>query len=176
MKTIKRHISLFIFIALIIHVSLSLSRQMAIAAVAHVYVFPVEPYRFLPVSEYGKVTTETTKEALKLEEGDKEKSAVLEKTETKAEATGTSVTESVQDIVLEGGQHVVQDVVLTINQAIGPVEKGVTKIQETFYHKSEAEDSDDQEEKVELKVEQHVEENHSESETHVNSGRDLDAK
>ncbi|KAF3949242.1 hypothetical protein CMV_024869 [Castanea mollissima] len=161
---------------LIIHVFLSLSRQMAIAAVAHVYVFPVEPYRFLPVSEYGKVITETTKEALKLEEGDKEKSAALEKKETKVEATGTSVTESVQDIVVEGGQHVVQDVVLTINQAIGPVEKGVTKIQETFYHKSEAEDSDDQEERVELKVEQHVEEDHSESETHVNSGRDLDTK
>ena len=86
--------------------SLSLSRQMAIAAVAHVYIFPVEPYRFLPVSEYGKVTTETTKEALKLEEGDKEKSAVLEKKKTKVEATGTSVTESVQDIVVEGGQHV----------------------------------------------------------------------
>ncbi|KAK9989882.1 hypothetical protein SO802_030121 [Lithocarpus litseifolius] len=148
--------------------------EMAIAAVAHLYVFPVEPYRFLPVSEYGKVTTETTKEALKLEEGNKEKSAMLEKTETNVEAPGTSVTESVQDIVVEGGQHVVQDVVLTINQAIGPVEKGVTKIQETFYHRSEAEDSDDQEEKVELKVEQIVEENHSESETHVNSGRDVD--
>jgi len=79
---------------------------MAIAAVAHVYVFPVEPYRFLPVSEYGKVTTETTKETLKLKEGDKEKSAVLEKTETNVEAPGTSVTESVQNIVVEGGQHV----------------------------------------------------------------------
>lgn len=65
---------------------------------------------------------------------------------------------------------------LTINQAIGPVEKGMTKIQETFYHKSEAENLDDQEEKVELKVEQHVEENRSESETHVNSERDLDTK
>lgn len=86
--------------------SLPLSQQMAIAAVSHVYVFPLEPYRFLPVSEYGKVTTETTKEALKLEEGDKENSAVLEKKETKVEATGTSVTESVQDIVVEGGQHV----------------------------------------------------------------------
>ena len=79
---------------------------MAIAAVAHVYVFSAEPYQFLPISEYGKITTETTKEALKLEEGDKEKSAVLEKTETKVEAPGTSVTESVQDIVVEGGQHV----------------------------------------------------------------------
>ncbi|KAK9989866.1 hypothetical protein SO802_030105, partial [Lithocarpus litseifolius] len=134
----------------------------------------IEVSCFCCFSEYGKVTTKTTKEALKLEEGDKEKSAVLEKTETNVEALGTSVTESVQDIVVEGGQHVVQDVVLTINQAIGPVEKGVTKIQETFYHKSEVKDLDDQEEKVEPKVEQHVEENHSESETHVNSGRDVD--
>ena len=92
--------------SLSLSLSLSLSRQMAIAAVAHVYVFPVEPYCFLPVSEYGKVTTETTKEALKLEEGDKEKSVVLERKKTKVEATGTSVTESVQDIVVEGGQHV----------------------------------------------------------------------
>uniref|UniRef100_A0A2N9I6A4 Protein LAZ1 homolog 2 n=1 Tax=Fagus sylvatica TaxID=28930 RepID=A0A2N9I6A4_FAGSY len=147
--------------------------EMAIAAVAHVYVFSAEPYQFLPISEYGKITTETTKEALKLEEGDKEKSAVLEKTETKVEAPGTSVTESVQDIVVEGGQHVVKDIVLTINQAIGPVEKGVTKIQETFYHKSEGEDSDDKEEEAELKVEQHIEENHSEIETHVSSGKDI---
>jgi hypothetical protein len=79
---------------------------MAIAAIAHVYVFSAEPYRFLPLSEYGKVTTETTKEAVKLEQGHDEKPAVLESTETKAEAPGTSVRESVQEIVLEGGQHV----------------------------------------------------------------------
>jgi hypothetical protein len=86
--------------------SLSLSWQMAIAAIAHVYVFSAEPYCFLPVSKYGKVTTETTKKELKLEQGHDEKLAVLERTETKAEASGTSVRESVQEIVLEGGQHV----------------------------------------------------------------------
>lgn len=79
---------------------------MAIAAIAHVYVFSAEPYHFLPVSKYGKVTTETTKEAMKLEQGHDEKPAMLERTETKAEAPGTSVRESVQEIVLEGGQHV----------------------------------------------------------------------
>lgn len=79
---------------------------MAVAAIAHVYVFSAEPYHFLPVSKYGKVTTETTKEALKLEQGHDEKPAMLERTETKAEAPGTSVRESVQEIVLEGGQHV----------------------------------------------------------------------
>lgn len=75
--------------------------------------------------------------------------------------------------ILTHCDQVVKDVVLTINQAIGPVEKGMTKIQETFYHKSEGEDSDDQEEEAELKVEQHIEENHSEIETHVSSGKDI---
>lgn len=79
---------------------------MAIAAIAHVYVFSAEPYKFLPICEYGKVTTKTSKEALKLEKDHEEKPAMLERTDTKVEAPGTSVTESVQNIVLEGGQHV----------------------------------------------------------------------
>ena len=79
---------------------------MAIAAVAHAFVFSAKPYQFLPVSEYGKVTTQTTKEKPTLEEGDKEIQAVLERQETEIEAPGTSVKESIQEIVVEGGQHV----------------------------------------------------------------------
>jgi hypothetical protein len=80
--------------------------QMAIAAVAHIYVFSAEPYRFIPVSGYGRVSTETTKAEMKFGGGDQEKSAVFEKRETQVAAPGTSVSESVQDIVLEGGQSV----------------------------------------------------------------------
>lgn len=77
---------------------------MAIAAVAHVYVFSAQPYQLLPVSEYGKVTTQ---EKLTLvEKGNKEGPTILEKTGTEIEAPGTSVKESIQDIVVEGGQHV----------------------------------------------------------------------
>ncbi|CAL5375557.1 unnamed protein product [Camellia sinensis] len=129
--------------------------EMAIAAVAHVFVFSAKPYQYLPASEHGKVTTKTTKAMLTLEEeGDKETPAILEKTETEVEAPGTSVKESIQDIVLEGGQHVVKDVVLTINQAFEPVEKGMTKIQETFHQISVG--SDDEKEEREVKVEEHV--------------------
>ncbi|XVF48865.1 hypothetical protein PTKIN_Ptkin03bG0222800 [Pterospermum kingtungense] len=128
--------------------------EMSIAAVAHIFVFSAEPYRFLPVPEYGEVTTETTKAGLKVVEDDKEKPAVLEKTETQVEAPGTSIKESVQDIVVEGGQRVMEDVVLTINQAMGPMEKGVTKIQETFHKKT---DSDSNHEESELEIEEHVE-------------------
>lgn len=78
--------------------------QMAIAAVAHVFVFSTGPYHYITAYEYGKVTTETTKAEVKLEEGDAP--LRLEKTETKVEAPGTSITESVQDIVVDGGQRV----------------------------------------------------------------------
>lgn len=79
---------------------------MAIAAVAHMFVFSAEPYQYIPSTDYGKVTTERVKEPVTVEEGDKEKPALLEKTETQIEAPGTSIRESVQDIVIEGGQHV----------------------------------------------------------------------
>ncbi|KAK9275649.1 hypothetical protein L1049_022916 [Liquidambar formosana] len=128
--------------------------EMAIAAVAHIFVFSAKPYQFLPVSEYGRVTTETTKAVLKIDEGYNEKPAVVERTDTQVEAPGTSVKESVQDIVIEGGHRVVKDVVLTINQAIEPVGKGMTKIQETFHHISAS--SDDKEEELEVKVESEV--------------------
>lgn len=84
----------------------SIAWQMAIAAVAHIFVFSAEPYYFFPASGCGKVTTETTNAGLKSEEGDNEKPDVLEKTEIEVASPGTSVTESVQDIVLQGGQHV----------------------------------------------------------------------
>ncbi|XP_048133624.1 protein LAZ1 homolog 2-like [Rhodamnia argentea] len=130
--------------------------EMAIAAVAHVFVFPVEPYRYVPIAESPKVTTEKTVAEIKLEEGDKEEQAVVEKTDTKLEVPGTSVTKSVQDIIVEGGHHVVKDVVLTINQAIEPVEKGVAKIQETIHQRSE--ESDEKDEQVEeVEAEERVE-------------------
>ncbi|XP_021597433.1 protein LAZ1 homolog 2 isoform X3 [Manihot esculenta] len=74
--------------------------EMAIAAVAHVFVFSAEPYHFVPASDPGRITTRTTKEELKLEEDDEANRAMLEKKETR-EASGTSVTESVQDIFLK---------------------------------------------------------------------------
>ncbi|XP_019415604.1 PREDICTED: protein LAZ1 homolog 2 isoform X3 [Lupinus angustifolius] len=133
--------------------------EMAIAAVAHVYVFSAEPYHFLPASAYGKVTEEKIEADVKIDEGDgEEKSAVVKETTTQVEAPRTSVKESVQDIVVEGGQRVVKDVALTINQAIGPVEKGVTRIQQTFHHKTVV-SSDDEEEESDIKVEKEVTEN-----------------
>ncbi|XP_022156289.1 protein LAZ1 homolog 2 isoform X2 [Momordica charantia] len=134
--------------------------EMAIAAVAHIFVFSAEPYRHIPVSGYRGVTIETVKGVVEVEEGE-DKKPLVERTETHVEAPGTSVTESVQDIVLEGGQRVVKDVVLTINQAIGPVEKGVAMIQETFHKRTVGSDEDESD----VEIEEYVEENLAGNET-----------
>ncbi|ESQ45716.1 hypothetical protein EUTSA_v10011000mg [Eutrema salsugineum] len=129
--------------------------EMAIAAVAHLFVFPAEPYHYITVLECGKITAETSKKTeVKPDEG----GGLVETIETHVEASGTSIKESVQDIVMDGGQHVVKDVVLTINQAMGPVEKGVTKIQDTFQQKLL--DSDGKEE-TEVTVETSLEQKDS---------------
>ncbi|KHN12292.1 Transmembrane protein 184C [Glycine soja] len=83
-----------------------ISIEMAIAGVAHVFVFSAKPYHFLPPPAYGKVSKETIEAALEIDEGNKQKSAVLKEKITQVEAPTTSVTESVQDIVVEGGQRV----------------------------------------------------------------------
>lgn len=87
---------------------MSMVMQMAIAAVAHVFVFSAKPYHFLPASSsaYGKVTKETIEASLEIDEGEEQKPAVLKETKTQVEAPRTSVTESVQDIVVEGAQRV----------------------------------------------------------------------
>ncbi|KAJ1296763.1 hypothetical protein BS78_01G327100 [Paspalum vaginatum] len=136
--------------------------EMAIAAIAHAYVFTVEPYQHIPVLDHGKVTCEESKMELKIDvdSGRNSTPTAIEQKETHVEAPGTSIKESVQDVVLVGGHHVVKDVALTISQAIGPVEKGVEKgvgkIQEKF-HRISLKPGDKKEPEVD--VEEHVTEN-----------------
>ncbi|XP_022636166.1 protein LAZ1 homolog 2 isoform X2 [Vigna radiata var. radiata] len=130
--------------------------EMAVAAVAHVFVFSAKPYHFLPSAAYGKVRKETKEAALEIDEENRQKAALLKETSTRVESPRTSVTESVQDIVVEGGQRVVEDVVLAINQAIGPVEKGVTRIQQTFHHRAVVSSDEDEEKESDIQVERDV--------------------
>ncbi|CAL9190409.1 protein LAZ1 homolog 2-like [Musa acuminata AAA Group] len=130
--------------------------EMAIAAIAHVYVFSAEHYKYLPVSGCGKITSVESKTKSKLVENAKSGPATVEQKETHVEAPGTRITESVQDVVLGGGEHVVKDVALTISQAIEPVEKSVTKFQDTIRHISVGSDKG---KKPEVEVDECVTEN-----------------
>ncbi|XP_027901764.1 protein LAZ1 homolog 2 isoform X2 [Vigna unguiculata] len=130
--------------------------EMAVAAVAHVFVFSAKPYHFLPSAAYGELRKETKEAAMEIDDENRQKTALLKETSTRVESPRTSVTESVQDIVVEGGQRVVEDVVLAINQAIGPVEKGVTRIQQTFHHRTVVSSDEDEEKESDIQVERDV--------------------
>uniref|UniRef100_A0A0D9VV49 Uncharacterized protein n=1 Tax=Leersia perrieri TaxID=77586 RepID=A0A0D9VV49_9ORYZ len=136
--------------------------EMAIAAVAHAFVFNVEPYQHIPLVEHGEITCEERKVEVNVDvdDGSNGTPATVEEKETHVEAPGTSIKESVQDVVIGGGHHVVKDVALTISQAIGPVEKGVEKgvgkIQDTFHHISLKPTG---KKEPEVKVEEHITEN-----------------
>ncbi len=79
---------------------------MTIAVVAHIFVFSAKPYHFIPISEYGTLSSHTTEAVVEVKEDNEVKPAIVEQTETTVEAPGTSVRGSVQDIVVEGGQKV----------------------------------------------------------------------
>ncbi|KAK8930662.1 hypothetical protein KSP39_PZI016176 [Platanthera zijinensis] len=123
---------------------------MAVADIAHIFVFPAEPYQTVPVSRHGKVET---KDKAKLDLH-AEKPAFIEQTKACVEAPGTSITESVQDVVIGGVTQVVKDVALTISQAIEPVGKGVHLIQESIHHLSVG--SNEEEDGAKVEVEEHV--------------------
>lgn len=135
---------------------------MAIAAIAHAFVFGVEPYKRLPLLEHGEFSGLESKMEVKVDvdDGSNGTPTTVEQKETHVKTPGTSIRESVQDVVLGGGHHVVEDVALTISQAIEPVEKGVEKgvgkIQETFHHVSL---KPGDKKKPEVEVDEHVTKN-----------------
>jgi hypothetical protein len=79
---------------------------MAVAAIAHVYVFSTEPYQYLPILSYGDVKCKETETDVEVNDGKEEEPALVETKEMHLEAPGTSIRESVQDVVLVGGKHV----------------------------------------------------------------------
>uniref|UniRef100_A0A0E0NWC9 Protein LAZ1 homolog 2 n=2 Tax=Oryza TaxID=4527 RepID=A0A0E0NWC9_ORYRU len=134
---------------------------LGIAIICHIGILPKEG-KHIPVVEHGEITSEESKLEVKVDSDDDSNGTptTIEEKETHVEAPGTSIKESVQDVVIGGGHHVVKDVALTISQAIGPVEKGVEKgvgkIQDTFHHISLKPKG---EKEPEVEVEEHITEN-----------------
>lgn len=88
--------------------------EMAIAAVAHHYIYPAVPYRRESKHNLNKVDS------------------VAEELEEDIEVVATSVRESAKDVFMAGGEHVIEDVKLTVAQAVEPVESGFTDINEAI--------------------------------------------
>ncbi|KAG0620925.1 hypothetical protein M758_4G255400 [Ceratodon purpureus] len=88
--------------------------EMAIAAVAHIYVYPAKPYRRESHNNLNTIDS------------------VAEELEEDIEVAATSVKESVKDVIMGGGEDIVEDVKITVTQAVEPVESGFSNFNDAF--------------------------------------------
>ncbi|XP_024391380.1 protein LAZ1 [Physcomitrium patens] len=111
--------------------------EMAVAAVAHLYIFPATPYHDLEggkdrsvkvLADYAAFDSPLDPEEVR----ESERPSMVKFFGVDVEKGGTSVKESVHDVLVVGGNHVVHDMKVTMSQAVEPVEKGFTRINETI--------------------------------------------
>jgi hypothetical protein len=111
--------------------------EMAIASIAHLYVFPASPYQVVEsgkgrsvkvLSDYAAFDSPLDPEEVR----ESERPTIIRSFSSDVEQVSTSVKESVHDVLIGGGNHVVHDMKVTMSQAVEPMEKGITRINETI--------------------------------------------
>ncbi|MBA0717103.1 hypothetical protein Golax_004942 [Gossypium laxum] len=113
--------------------------QMGIASVVHLYVFPSKPYELMGdripgsvsvLGDYASVDCPLDPDEVR----DSERPIKLRLPQPDIEArSGMTIKESVKDVFIGGGGYIVNDVKFTVNQAVEPVEKGITKFNEKLH-------------------------------------------
>ncbi|EFJ28171.1 hypothetical protein SELMODRAFT_94216 [Selaginella moellendorffii] len=114
--------------------------EMAIAAVAHIYCFPARPYQ--QINEFGQRSVAVLSDYASMdspldpdEVKESERRSILRFLPPEMENVATSLKESVQDVVMVGGEQIVHDVKFTVSQAVEPMEKGINRLNETLHDK-----------------------------------------
>ncbi|RWR84560.1 protein LAZ1 isoform X1 [Cinnamomum micranthum f. kanehirae] len=113
--------------------------EMGIASIIHLYVFPAEPYALMGelhtgtisvLGDYASVDCPLDPDEVR----DSERPTKLRLPQPDLDVKSrTAIRESVRDIVFGGGGYIVDDVKFTVTQAVEPVEKGFTRINEKFH-------------------------------------------
>ncbi|EFJ29661.1 hypothetical protein SELMODRAFT_146442 [Selaginella moellendorffii] len=114
--------------------------EMAIAAVAHIYCFPARPYQ--QINEFGQRSVAVLSDYASMdspldpdEVKESERRSILRFLPPEMENVATSLKESMQDVVMVGGEQIVHDVKFTVSQAVEPMEKGINRLNETLHDK-----------------------------------------
>lgn len=111
--------------------------EMGFAAVCHVYVFPAKPYQLMGSHKRGTVSvlsdcasfdTPPDPEEVK----DVERPTIERIHHSETSEVGTSLTESMHDLLFKGGEHVINDVKFTVGKVREPVERGFFRLKETI--------------------------------------------
>ncbi|KAI4318584.1 hypothetical protein MLD38_032266 [Melastoma candidum] len=107
--------------------------EMGIASVVHLFVFPSKPYEMMGdrfpgsvavLGDYASVDCLVDPDEVR----DSERPTKLRLPQPDFDIkSGMSLTESVRDVVVGGGEYIVSDVKFTVAQAVEPVEKGITR-------------------------------------------------
>ncbi|KAJ9178750.1 hypothetical protein P3X46_010607 [Hevea brasiliensis] len=113
--------------------------EMGIASVVHLYVFPAKPYELMGdripgsvsvLGDYASVDCPLDPDEVR----DSERPTKLRLPQPDIDVkSGMTIKESVRDVVVGGGGYIVSDVKFTVNQAVEPVEKGITKFNEKLH-------------------------------------------
>ncbi|KAF8013197.1 hypothetical protein BT93_I1159 [Corymbia citriodora subsp. variegata] len=113
--------------------------EMGIASVVHLYVFPAKPYELMGdrftgtvsvLGDYASVDCPLDPDEVR----DSERPTKLRLPQPDADIrSGMTITESVRDVFVGGGGHIVNDVKFAVTQAVEPVEKGITRFNEKLH-------------------------------------------
>ncbi|KDP42025.1 hypothetical protein JCGZ_03088 [Jatropha curcas] len=113
--------------------------EMFIASVVHLYVFPSKPYELMGdripgsvsvLGDYASVDCPLDPDEVR----DSERPTKLRLPQPDIDVkSGMTIKESVRDVVVGGSGYIVKDVKFTVNQAVEPVEKGITKFNEKLH-------------------------------------------
>ncbi|XP_071693945.1 protein LAZ1-like [Rutidosis leptorrhynchoides] len=115
--------------------------EMGIASMVHIYVFPSEPYKlmgdlftgdFSVLGDYA--STDCPLDPDEVRDSERPTKLRLPQHEVKHK---TAIRESVRDVLVGGSGYIVSDLRFTVNQAVVPVEKGITKFNKKLHKISE---------------------------------------
>ncbi|GAV60126.1 Solute_trans_a domain-containing protein [Cephalotus follicularis] len=124
--------------------------EMGIASVVHLYVFPAKPYELMGdrfpgsvsvLGDYASADCPLDPDEVR----DSERPTKLRLPQPDIDRSGMTIRESVRDVFVGGGGYIVEDVKFTVNQAVEPVEKGITRFNEKIHkisHKMKRHDKD----------------------------------
>lgn len=117
--------------------------EMGIASVVHLYVFPAKPYELMGdrfpgsvsvLGDYASVDCPLDPDEVR----DSERPTKLRLPHPDVDGrSGMTIRESVRDVFVGGGEYIVNDLKFTVNHAVEPMEKGITKFNQKLHKISE---------------------------------------
>ncbi|KAI8524758.1 hypothetical protein RHMOL_Rhmol13G0173900 [Rhododendron molle] len=117
--------------------------EMGIASVAHLYVYPAKPYELMGdrfpgsiavLGDYASADCPLDPDEVR----DSERPTKLRLPRPDIDVrSGMTIRESVRDVFVGGGEYIVNDLKFTVNQAVEPVEKGISRFNQKMHKISE---------------------------------------